>query len=506
MKNCKWLVVCCALALALLSASASQAQTVLIGAGSSALFPTMAISGISGDPITGAAAVCGTQFWTGGSGAVGNTVAQGVDSRGGGIHNEPGTIWIAWDNDTTPNRVCAFLSVDSVVGSRLFLERSAGGVNGSLLLSNVVEFTLGGNKVAFAADSTSCSAPGPLSFPSVDLNAAGTTVTVTVHGGGNFSTSFANGAKVTIAGSTVAADNVSNATVGGVGSLGPVSFTYTDTTAGTATDLGGTASATVTANCPGVPTAVFNLLAANPNFTVAFTDIRAEDGVFAYHRANDTGGFPNDSTFGNMDYQGKGILSSYAKTVAFPVNFNLTGSDPISGFNPLPAVVTQSIGAEPVVVIVNKTDTSTCGLGSTAFTNVTSDALAQAYMGLAGATQDLDPSLVIGTGCTPNPKPLWLVEREPLSGTYNTFEWQLMRPSAFRNRSQESGNVSYPQSNNNGAACAAWAFNLLPTRQRQPLLATTAASAVTARAPSARVKWSTSSTAAPEGARTPPTP
>lgn len=465
MKNCKWLVVCLALTVALFSASASYGQ-VLIGGGSSALWPSVGIAAVTGDPITGVGPVCGSQFWTGGSGSA-SSIATAVDSRGGGIHPEPGTLWVAWDSDTSPSRVCADISIDSVVGERVFLERNVSGVNGSLALAAAAKYTLGANKVAFAADSTSCSASGSLTF-NVDIaEASGSTATVTPHTPvTNFSDFFANGASVVIASSPVSGFNGTydggtghQPTIGGVGSFDPTSFTVKTAGSALGTDNSGTATATVTANCPGIPSAVYAMLAASPNFTVAFTDIRPEDGVYAFHRANDAGSFPTDPTTAFMDYNGKGILSSYSTSVAYPVAFDLTGSDPISHFNPLPPVVTQSIGADPIVIIANNTDTTVCGLGNSVFTDVSSNALARAYEGLAGATQDLSPLLV-------NPVPpnngcgLWPVEREMLSGTYNTFEWQVIRPASDRTRSQENFNIGYNQSNNNGTACAAWVGGL----------------------------------------------
>jgi hypothetical protein len=458
MKNCKWLVVCLALTIALLSASASYGQSVLVGAGSSALFPTVGLSATSPDPITGAAALCGANFWTGGSGSA-SSIATAVDSRGGGIHPEPGNLWVAWDNDTTPTKVCAFISVDSIVGQRLFLEQGAPGTgNGTLSLGPSADYTVGANKVAFAQDNTSCATSvGSLSF-SVDLSSVGTTTTAVVHGGGNFSNYFANGAIVTVAGSTNANYNLAGKAIGGVTQLGPLSWTYT--TAGGAADATGGATATVVANCPGLPSAVHALLTANPHFTVAFTDIRPEDGNFAYHRANDLGSFPGDPTTANMDYAGKGILSSYSTAVAFPVNYNITGTDPISG-QPIPGFVTQGIGADPIIIVASRNNVTACGLGNGAFTSVSSSALGRAYAGLAGATQDVSPALVSSaSGC---PAPVWPVEREPLSGTYNTFEWQVIRDANNRDRSQENGNISYPQSNNNGAACGAWVAALTST-------------------------------------------
>src|ERR1700722_10652715 len=107
-------------ALTLASTSYAQAPQV-VAVGSSGVFTTITIAMVSGDPITGAT-TCGTHVWTAGSG-----IASGIDARNGSIPAEGGNVAIVWDNDTTPTTVCAYLSVDSVVGQRLFLGQSASG-------------------------------------------------------------------------------------------------------------------------------------------------------------------------------------------------------------------------------------------------------------------------------------------------------------------------------------------------------------------------------------------
>ena len=100
MKKCRsFLAVALFSAFALLTASAIQAQTVLNAVGSSGVFATTGLAAITADPVTGAAALCGTNFWSGGSGSP-SSLAFAIDSRNAGIPHEPGTIWVAWDNDT----------------------------------------------------------------------------------------------------------------------------------------------------------------------------------------------------------------------------------------------------------------------------------------------------------------------------------------------------------------------------------------------------------------------
>src|SRR5215472_12027607 len=185
MTKCRFSVVVLLLAFALLTASAGQAQTTLIAEGSSAVFPTTGLAAITTDPVTGAAALCGTNFWSGGSGAP-SSLAFAIDSRNAGIPHEPGTIWVAWDNDTAPTKVCSYLSVDSVVGQRLFLAQTLAG-NATLNLSTAAQFTVGQNKVSFAADNTSCAAsqvPVAVNVDLAEAAAPSTIVTVTIHAGG----------------------------------------------------------------------------------------------------------------------------------------------------------------------------------------------------------------------------------------------------------------------------------------------------------------------------------
>jgi hypothetical protein len=477
MKNCKALVIFLTLCIALLTASASYGQTVVLNAvGSSGVFTTSGLAAVSPDPVTGAAALCGTNFWSGSGGSPSTALAFGIDGRNPGIPHEPGTLWVAWDNDTAPTRICTYLSVDSVVGQRLFFLQNAPNSNATLSLLPAVQYTLGGNKVSFAQDDTSCAASGGNGPFSVDINeASGSTATVTVHGGGNFGNGFANGASVTITGSTISGFNVTGVAVGGVGQLGPVSFTFsTGASSGLGSDTTGGASASVAANCPGIPAAVYTAILAAPHFTVGFTDIRPEDGHFTFLRAS---GALNstDPTTPSMGYSSnpaspQGITSSFSKDVAFGLDFALFGgTDPITS-NPVPAGIIADIGADPMMMLASNRNTSACGLGNALYNNVRTQDLQLAYSGALGATADISTALTsTASGC---PSPLRVIEREPYSGTYNTFEYQVVRAQGWGGGgrfSQENGNVSYPQSNNNlGTSCPAWVASLPTTTASNP--------------------------------------
>jgi hypothetical protein len=92
-------------------------------AGSSAQFNTMALAG--GINVFGGGPLCGTHHWTQKNPGAPNTIAA-HDSRvtGGGqaVPDEPGNIWIEWNDAAathSPNAVvCFYLVLDSIVGVR----------------------------------------------------------------------------------------------------------------------------------------------------------------------------------------------------------------------------------------------------------------------------------------------------------------------------------------------------------------------------------------------------
>jgi hypothetical protein len=312
----------------LLFASTSNAQIPqIVAVGSSGVFTTTVISMIAGDPITSAGSLCGTHVWTAGSG-----IASGIDSRNGSIPAEGGNVAIVWDNDTTPTTVCVYLSVDSVVGQRLFLGQTASG-NATLSLTAAATTTAGANKVSFVTD--------------------------------------------------------------------------------TATT--------------GLPTAVYNAVNGK-HFNVAFTDIRPEDGQLAYGRAACTrSGTTDPSCFGYGPLGGIGtaIQSSYSQTSAQVVAYSISGTDPFTGVA-IPAFKSINIGAIPILLFYNTSDTAAGGLGNLNPTNINSSTATAFWSGLIGINDQL---VGFSTG---TPKAIHVVLREPVSGTYNTFEWQLIHTRDHR--------------------------------------------------------------------------
>ena len=176
-----------------------------------------------------------------------------------------------------------------------------------------------------------------------------------------------------------------------------------------------------------IPAAVQTVI-NNVAFTAAFTDIRPEDAKFAQNRVNC--GTPTTATltclgYGTSDANvGSAIKSAFSATTAQPVNFNIFGTDPISG-NAIPAFTTVSIGISPIVFLVNRTDANGFGKGVTStsggvFTDITYQASAQLlFTGI-----DCDSSAFVVN----NPPASFAVNpilREPLSGTMNTTEFNV---------------------------------------------------------------------------------
>jgi len=392
-------VVCLVVSLSFVGTAGAQTlRPQVVGAGSSALFPSVAIGAVTADPITKAAAYCGTNIWSGAS-----PIAMGVDNRAATIPGEPGNIWVAWDgkaDGSTLTTVCTYLAVDSIVGNRLFFSQAINGgiqTNGYISLNTNARITPGANKVNFVLDTvqpTTCDANGN--------QGAGT---------------------------------------------GPC----------------------------GLPPAVYNIV-NGANFNIAFTDIRPEDAMYATGRAFCG---PRDAALNCLGYTLGSSYAEFASTfssgIANVVPFSIppggvpgsatqgavctylqftcqVGVDPISSLT-IPAATTIPIGADPVLVIVNITDKGTGGLGSVNPTNVSSHSLSEIFSGLSSQICSISGAVnTAHSGCLA-PHLLTIVEREALSGTYNTFEWQTVRSQDNHyGNGQELGNPT-PTAANTFAAC-----------------------------------------------------
>ena len=164
-------------------------------------------------------------------------------------------------------------------------------------------------------------------------------------------------------------------------------------------------------------------------FNAAPTDIRPEDAKFATTRAL------TPLLSGGLGYGpgpiGADIVSAFSTKFAQVVDFNISGTDPITG-KPVPASTTLDVGAQILLVLVNATDTVTGHLGNAAFNNVDRFVLAKVFDGTLTRTRDLIPSSGLADF------PLHVLNREPLSGTFNTFEFCIPRTVEV-NTTQELG-------------------------------------------------------------------
>jgi hypothetical protein len=186
-------------------------------------------------------------------------------------------------------------------------------------------------------------------------------------------------------------------------------------------------------------------------FNVAHTDIRPEDGLYASTRAlssyNTTNGMAGlgynqtacGATGSGTKTVGCPIYDSFAKKAVFYVlGFSLK-TDPYTGVA-VPGYTTLSIGASPQIVLVNNADTTNLGFGATQgdgsylHKNINHKVLAHVFDGTDSCTGDLlatTPTPAAFSGSVAGSgQPIQVVIREPLSGTYNTFEFTGVRISS----------------------------------------------------------------------------
>ena len=101
--------------------SVANAQGVkFVGVGSSAMFNTVSAAAFTDLCSARAGSDCHHWSASGKNSGDNQNWAQGVDSRNASIPVEAGTFFVAWDNNTTPVSVWSYLSVDTIVGQRLF--------------------------------------------------------------------------------------------------------------------------------------------------------------------------------------------------------------------------------------------------------------------------------------------------------------------------------------------------------------------------------------------------
>jgi hypothetical protein len=199
-----------------------------------------------------------------------------------------------------------------------------------------------------------------------------------------------------------------------------------------------------------LPSSVYLAFAGNGTtttpkpFNAAPTDLRPEDVLFATNRALNaldatkyTGLGYSQAGCGGTATVGCVVYTSFASGKYFNViKYALGGSaDPITGGTVPKTYTTVGIGAAPVVIFVSDTDTATGGFGSVSggsyvIHDINRQVLTNIFTGQLSRTTDVVSQLPVvpGTG-----KPIQVVQREVLSGTYNTFEFTGVRTLAGSN-------------------------------------------------------------------------
>jgi hypothetical protein len=220
-----------------------------------------------------------------------------------------------------------------------------------------------------------------------------------------------------------------------------------------------------TAPCPGTacpdnllnvnpPAAPFNNMADNAappaalitainshHWNFAGTDIRPEDAKYATFRVlTACNAFINRQPFDQILRQTQGLgysagntfTDDFAAGKSFHVkDFNISGNDPITG-QPVPAFTDVPVGAQPIIIAVGP-NPSPSGAGLALATDIPSFVAANFFSGvLVRATDLIGPTA---------PFAVTALVREPLSGTYNTFEYGAVNNSQFHT-SQDINNCA----------------------------------------------------------------
>lgn len=346
----------------------------VIAVGSSGIYSSAAIAAISGDPQRGNGPLCGSNFWTTGTG-IGRDPRKTIP--GTPLNDETATAWIAWDDNTNPTIICVYLATDSLVGQRLFFSQGLGASgpnnNGTFLLTSGTTSpgacgAAGANKVAFVWDTATTGLP-------------------------------------------VAVYNALEGTTG--------------------------------TTCP---TPAFPV-----HFTTASTDVDPADALFVGNQrvlspdTTSSAGFPADgktslgyggsSGSTGVNCAGPSIASAFSGGTANGVCYTYVGGtpDPISGTAiPYSQIVTEGALALLPIINITHSTASSGGFGDLftnhGFNNVHSADIAAGYAfssyGMAALTRDL----YRGPGASSlGVAPAHYLAREPQSGTYTTFEWQVLR-------------------------------------------------------------------------------
>ena len=178
------------------------------------------------------------------------------------------------------------------------------------------------------------------------------------------------------------------------------------------------------------------------HINVAFTDIRAEDALYATSRAIAK---LNTSTWAGLGYVGPTpdigapiYTAQGTGTESTPIKFALSGgTDPISKIV-VPAYTTIEVGASPVIFVLNNGGTYSSSTSNFITGVGTKGPFPLAHLFDGTTTADTHNPAFGGSGDGAG-TPLTLVLREPLSGTENVIEYTEFRTTGNTDDSQEKG-------------------------------------------------------------------
>ena len=193
-----------------------------------------------------------------------------------------------------------------------------------------------------------------------------------------------------------------------------------------------------------IPSSVITAI-QNLRYNWAGTDVRPEDAKFATVRAFAPCNALIPRQFFNQDSYftfGLGYASltphvgvdivedpSIGTSVFHVLDFNIFGNDPQTN-QPVPAYSTYSIGAQPIIVgVAPASDTA----GIAGATDINGFTLTLFFQGVLGRTTDM-----FGPTTT---RAVDVYVREPLSGTYNTFEYSVPNGTQYH-ASQDFSNCN----------------------------------------------------------------
>jgi hypothetical protein len=189
---------------------------------------------------------------------------------------------------------------------------------------------------------------------------------------------------------------------------------------------------------------VYGLINNQPE-TIAATDIMPVDSKFATYSALAVCGPLSAGTqYIGLGYGpgpvGQQVNSFYSTKFFHVFDFNVYGNDPITNSQVAGGLgyTITPVGATPVLVAVNTTDTAIPAFAGA--TNVTRGTLGLIFGGLLVRTADINPTAFAGTSSSLYAGLTALI-REPLSGTYNTFDHSIPNNKEIY-RSMDSGNCT----------------------------------------------------------------